>query len=117
MKRGGSGGPTAWIDPSGRRGSPDRGPPDGRLCRKGIRGSGLPFLRFVRKRLSSGPPPPPGAEMIRHPLTTALLLAMAASAAHAQSPGAPADAARTLDTVIVTGTRVANRTVAESQSP
>ena len=55
--------------------------------------------------------------MIRHPLTAALLLALAASAAHAQSPDAPADAGRTLDTVIVTGTRVADRTVAESQSP
>ena len=55
--------------------------------------------------------------MIRHPLTAALLLALAASAAHAQSEDTPADAGRTLDTVIVTGTRVADRTVAESQSP
>src|SRR5690606_37681120 len=52
-----------------------------------------------------------------HPLSTALLLALAASAAHAQSQDPPADAGRTLDTVIVTGTRVADRTVAESQSP
>ena len=56
--------------------------------------------------------------MNRHPLFRALLPAVAALAA---LPAAQAQEARTpaatLDTVIVTGTRVANRTVAESQSP
>ncbi len=49
------------------------------------------------------------------PLTLAISLALVAPAAFAQDP-APADA-RTLDTLIVTGTRVSDRTVAESQSP
>jgi len=52
--------------------------------------------------------------MIRSPLATALLAALAAPA-FAQST--PADEASTLDTIIVTGTRVSGRTVAESQSP
>lgn len=48
------------------------------------------------------------------PLTVAIFLALAASPALAQdSP----EQAKTLDTVIVTGTRVTDRTVAESQSP
>lgn len=53
--------------------------------------------------------------MIRHPLSLALVAAMAAGPAFAQD--APAEQARTLDTLIVTGTRVADRTVAESTSP
>lgn len=53
--------------------------------------------------------------MVRHPLAAALLLALAAPAALAQSADAPSPG--TLDTIIVTGTRVADRTVAESQSP
>ena len=57
--------------------------------------------------------------MNRHPLFRALLPALAVTlgalpTAQAQEPRTPA---ATLDTVIVTGTRVANRTVAESQSP
>ncbi len=53
--------------------------------------------------------------MVRHPLAAALLLALVAPAALAQSADAPTPG--TLDTIIVTGTRVADRTVAESQSP
>src|SRR5690606_21737709 len=53
--------------------------------------------------------------MTRHPLAAALLAAIAAPA-FAQSPE-PRTSASTLDTVIVTGTRVSDRTVAESQSP
>ncbi|TQM06808.1 iron complex outermembrane receptor protein [Pseudoxanthomonas sp. 3HH-4] len=49
------------------------------------------------------------------PLTFAISLALVAPAAFAQE-SAPAEA-RTLDTLIVTGTRVSDRTVAESQSP
>lgn len=49
------------------------------------------------------------------PLTLAISLALVAPAAFAQE-SAPADT-RTLDTLIVTGTRVSDRTVAESQSP
>lgn len=52
--------------------------------------------------------------MPRHPLCLAVLATLAVPA-FAQE--APAEAARTLDTVIVTGTRAADRTVAESQSP
>ena len=48
-------------------------------------------------------------------LATAIVAAMLASTALAQN--APAATANTLDTVIVTGTRVSDRTVAESQSP
>ena len=54
--------------------------------------------------------------MIRTPLAAALVAALASPAAFAQSAAGP-EAASTLDTVIVTGTRVSNRTVAESQSP
>ena len=52
-------------------------------------------------------------------LTLALLSALAASAAHAQTPPAPVDDEEltTLDQVIVTGTRVSDRTVAESVAP
>ena len=50
------------------------------------------------------------------PLTVAIFLALAASPALVVAQEAPASAT-TLDTVIVTGTRVADRTVAESQSP
>jgi len=53
--------------------------------------------------------------MTRHPLTLALAAAIVAGPAFAQD--APAEQARTLDTLIVTGTRVADRTVAESTSP
>jgi len=60
--------------------------------------------------------------MIRHPLAAAVLAALVAPAAFAQSATdatdeAPVRASSTLDTVIVTGTRVSDRTVAESQSP
>src|SRR5690606_17045143 len=56
--------------------------------------------------------------MSRHPLALALLAALATAPALAQeAPQATADRASTLDTIIVTGTRVADRTVAESQSP
>ncbi|WP_064748911.1 TonB-dependent receptor plug domain-containing protein [Lysobacter antibioticus] len=52
-------------------------------------------------------------------LASAVLLALAASPAWAQAPAtAPAEANPTnLDTLIVTGTRVADRTVAESTAP
>ena len=52
--------------------------------------------------------------MTRHPLVTAVLLALAAGPALAQSSE---DDASALDTVVVTGTRVTDRTVAESTSP
>jgi iron complex outermembrane receptor protein len=48
------------------------------------------------------------------PLTAAILLALVASPVLAQES---AESAQTLDTVIVTGTRVADRTVAESTAP
>ena len=52
------------------------------------------------------------------PLATAIVLALSASSAFAQeSTPSAAPVANTLDTVIVTGTRVSDRTVAESQSP
>ena len=54
--------------------------------------------------------------MTRHPLTLALAAAIITGPAFAQGP-APAEQARTLDTLIVTGTRVSDRTVAESTSP
>ena len=50
------------------------------------------------------------------PLAAAVAVVLAASAFTATAQTAPATA-NTLDTVIVTGTRVADRTVAESQSP
>ncbi|KAB7772277.1 TonB-dependent receptor plug domain-containing protein [Xanthomonas maliensis] len=51
-------------------------------------------------------------------LATAVVAALLASPALAQTEAsAPAATANTLDTVIVTGTRVSDRTVAESQSP
>ncbi len=50
------------------------------------------------------------------PLAAAILLALAASPAFAQDAAKPGTA-KTLDTLIVTGTRVTDRTVAESQSP
>ncbi len=49
-----------------------------------------------------------------HPLSLAIVFALATSPAFAQEPVANA---RTLDTVIVTGTRVSDRTVAESTAP
>lgn len=54
--------------------------------------------------------------MSRHPLFLALLAASSA-ATPALAQQATEERARTLDTLIVTGTRVADRTVAESQSP
>ena len=54
--------------------------------------------------------------MLRHPLTVALVAALAAPTAFAQTAEAPVSTG-TLDTIIVTGTRVSDRTVAESQSP
>ncbi|MDQ3206608.1 MAG: TonB-dependent receptor [Pseudomonadota bacterium] len=57
----------------------------------------------------------------RQRLTLALLAALAATTVHAQAPPAAADPGdaepTTLDQIIVTGTRVADRTVAESTSP
>ncbi len=54
--------------------------------------------------------------MSRNRLLLAILVALSAGSARAQS--APAeDSADTLDTVVVTGTRVTDRTVAESTSP
>ena len=56
----------------------------------------------------------------RHPLTAGLLLALALPAAHAQTAApdtAPQQEAKTLDMIIVTGTRVSDRTVAESTAP
>ena len=58
--------------------------------------------------------------MQRHPLAIALVLALAAPAVWGQQSAdeEPArDRVSNLDTLIVTGTRVADRTVAESQSP
>lgn len=59
--------------------------------------------------------------MSRHPLALAVLVALTAGAALpalAQSEPAPAQAdAKAIDTIVVTGTRVTDRTVAESQSP
>lgn len=52
-----------------------------------------------------------------NPLLIALSAALAAPAALAQTAPAAAREATTLDQVIVTGTRVADRTVAESSSP
>src|SRR5690606_26219011 len=54
--------------------------------------------------------------MTRRPLVVALLAALATPAALAQS-SQDTEGARALDTAIVTGTRVSDRTVAESQSP
>ncbi|MDH5833062.1 TonB-dependent receptor plug domain-containing protein [Luteimonas kalidii] len=54
--------------------------------------------------------------MSRHPLFLALLAASSA-AVPAFAQQASTETARTLDTLIVTGTRTADRTVAESQSP
>src|SRR5690606_26615415 len=51
------------------------------------------------------------------PLAIALLAALAAGPALAQEDAPAKPDASTLDTVIVTGTRVSDRTVAESQSP
>jgi iron complex outermembrane recepter protein len=55
--------------------------------------------------------------MVRHPLTLALLLTMSASPALAQDPPANEEEGDTLETIVITGTRAANRTVAESASP
>ncbi|QWF16019.1 TonB-dependent receptor plug domain-containing protein [Lysobacter capsici] len=52
----------------------------------------------------------------RHPLALGLLLALSASVVQAQDP-APRSDPKTLDQVIVTGTRVSDRTVAESTAP
>lgn len=50
-------------------------------------------------------------------LAAAVAVVLGASALSASAQTAPAASPSTLDTVIVTGTRVADRTVAESQSP
>ena len=50
-------------------------------------------------------------------LATAVVAALLASPAFAQTATSASAPANTLDTVIVTGTRVSDRTVAESQSP
>lgn len=50
-------------------------------------------------------------------LATAVVAALLASPAMAQTAAPANGPANTLDTVIVTGTRVSDRTVAESQSP
>ncbi|MGH8032811.1 MAG: TonB-dependent receptor plug domain-containing protein [Luteimonas sp.] len=60
--------------------------------------------------------------MPRHPLALALLAVLASTSAFAQdTPAGPSAAAEkeasTLDTIVVTGTRVSDRTVAESSSP
>lgn len=51
------------------------------------------------------------------PLAAALLMALTAPLAFAQTAAPAEDEASTLDTIVVTGTRVSTRTVAESQSP
>ena len=56
--------------------------------------------------------------MHRHPLPLAIALALVAPAVFAQTPTPRSnDDATTLDQVIVTGTRITDRTVAESPSP
>ncbi|QCO68355.1 TonB-dependent receptor [Luteimonas yindakuii] len=59
--------------------------------------------------------------MTRRPLAVAIVFALASPFAHAQqatpAPGAPTQRPTTLDTLIVTGTRVTDRTVAESTAP
>ncbi|MCX7034757.1 MAG: TonB-dependent receptor [Arenimonas sp.] len=55
--------------------------------------------------------------MRRHPLTLGLLVALAAQPALAQDEPADQQEAAVLDTIVVTGTRAANRTVAESTAP
>ncbi len=55
--------------------------------------------------------------MNRHPLTLGLLLALAAAPALAQTPEETQDPADALETVVITGTRTATRTVASSPSP
>ncbi|RBB95479.1 hypothetical protein BRO03_16375, partial [Xanthomonas oryzae pv. oryzae] len=50
-------------------------------------------------------------------LATAVVAALLASPALAQTAAPANGPANSLDTVIVTGTRVSDRTVAESQSP
>lgn len=59
------------------------------------------------------------SRIVTHPLTVAVLLALATHPALAQSASAdaPNDKAKQLDTLVVTGTRATDRTVAESQSP
>jgi iron complex outermembrane recepter protein len=54
--------------------------------------------------------------MTRHPLSLALIAVLASGPALAQVAPAASEA-RTLDTLIVTGTRVSDRTVAESTAP
>ncbi len=51
------------------------------------------------------------------PLTLALLTALAGSSALAQTAPATVTKPSTLDTIVITGTRVSDRTVAESTSP
>src|SRR5688572_15316481 len=60
---------------------------------------------------------PMSRRYVPHPLSIALLAALSSSTALAQDAAPARSDANTLDTVIVTGTRVSDRTVAESQSP
>jgi iron complex outermembrane recepter protein len=55
--------------------------------------------------------------MNRHPLALGLLLALAATPTFAQSPEETQEEGDTLETVVITGTRTATRTVASSPSP
>ncbi|MEQ1514097.1 MAG: TonB-dependent receptor [Lysobacteraceae bacterium] len=55
--------------------------------------------------------------MNRHPLTLGLLLALAAAPALAQTPDETQEPGDALETVVITGTRTATRTVASSPSP
>ncbi len=55
--------------------------------------------------------------MNRHPLVLAVLVALVSPTAFAQDSSAENAEAKTLDTMIVTGTRASNRTAAESSSP
>ncbi|WP_374013175.1 TonB-dependent receptor plug domain-containing protein [Pseudoxanthomonas koreensis] len=54
---------------------------------------------------------------VKPSLLAAAIAALLAPAAHAQAPQASERAPTVLDTLIVTGTRITDRTVAESQSP
>src|SRR5690606_20055530 len=61
---------------------------------------------------------PPDREIPRmQQIPLVVALALATPAAFGQDQEQPAERASTLDTLIVTGTRVSDRTVAESQSP
>jgi iron complex outermembrane recepter protein len=55
--------------------------------------------------------------MIRHPLAAAILLGFISSNVAAQDAGTGEEEVKSLDTMIVTGTRTSNRTAAESTAP